>query len=200
MPAPVTSTDADPEVAFLAVRLVTLAETLWLVPTSLEPGVAPSQVDVALDAFARAGVGRDRRVAWEAVTSETRSRRVRAVWTAVEESPLPEFEWLPLIDVLGEDSLAGLVDVSLSSVRRYSTGERPTPDPVAVRLHALALVTTDLAGSYNAFGIRRWFGRARSALDGRSPASLLAGAWSPEDAGPQQVRALAAALLAPSAT
>jgi hypothetical protein len=37
---------------------------------------------------------------------------------------------------------------------------------VAERLHWLAMVVADLAGSYNALGIRRWFERPRALLGG----------------------------------
>lgn len=78
---------------------------------------------------------------------------------------------------------------------RYERGDRRTPDEVAARLHFLALVVGDLAGAYNEIGIRRWFDRKRSALDGHSPAELLAGAWQPEHPAPRRVRELARALV-----
>jgi hypothetical protein len=71
---------------------------------------------------------------------------------------------------------------------------------VAARLHFLALVVGDLAGSYNEVGIRRWFERPRSLLGGEPPAKRLEGDWDPDDEGPARVRALAAALLSSPAT
>lgn len=118
----------------------------------------------------------------------------------VESSPVPPGTWPVLAGLLGLDLVAGLVGASRASARRYRTGQRQTPDDVATRLHALAMICADLAGSYNDFGIRRWFARPRSALDGRTPAEVLAGGWAPEDPGPQQVRRLAAALADPGAT
>ena len=96
--------------------------------------------------------------------------------------------------------LARLVGVSVVSVRRYASGNRPTPDEVAARLHFLALVVGDLAGAYNDIGIRRWFDRVRTRLGNKTPAQLLARKWQPEDPGPQQVRQLAHALVASPAT
>ena len=102
--------------------------------------------------------------------------------------------------MLDEETLASLLGVSISSLKRYRSGERATPDRIAARLHFLALVLGDLAGSYNDIGIRRWFLRKRARLDGRSPAQLLTGAWDPDDVGPARVRQLAHELVSLSAT
>jgi hypothetical protein len=97
-------------------------------------------------------------------------------------------------EVFGDDMLVELLGVGASSLRRYAGGERATPDEVAARLHWLAMVVADLAGAYNDFGIRRWFERPRSQLDGKSPRQTLGSAWTPEDAAAAQVRALAGVL------
>ena len=89
----------------------------------------------------------------------------------LEMSPQPAGEWAPVIGTLGEELLAELVGVSVSSVRRYAGGSRATPQDVAERLHFLSLLIADLAGSYNDFGIRRWLNRPRTLLGGRSPAT-----------------------------
>ena len=125
---------------------------------------------------------------------------LRTMIAALEASPVPKFEWAGLGRVLDPERLASLLAVSLSSLNRYQSGERETPDPIAARLHFLALVVSDLAGSYNDIGIRRWFDRKRSALDGRTPAQVLSGEWDPEDPGPSRVRALARELVTLSAT
>ena len=119
---------------------------------------------------------------------------------ALEASPVPKFEWGGLARVLDDEQLASLLSVSISSLKRYQSGERDTPDAIAARLHFLALVVGDLAGSYNDIGIRRWFMRNRTRLDGRSPAQLLTGEWDPDDAGPAHVRQLARDLVSLSAT
>jgi len=111
-------------------------------------------------------------------------------WNAIEESPLPSKEWTGLSETL-DDLLPGLVGVSPSSVSRYRSGQRPTPDAVADRLHTIALIITDLAGSYNDFGIRRWFTRPRKQLDGRAPADILTGEWDPNSEDVRRVRDLA---------
>jgi hypothetical protein len=119
---------------------------------------------------------------------------------ALEASPVPSTEWSRLLRILDRDALARRLGISPASVRRYAATARETPDDVAVRLHWLALIVGDLAGAYNEIGIRQWFERKRARLGGRAPAQLLIGRWKPDDPGPQQVRALAAALRGSPAT
>ncbi len=119
---------------------------------------------------------------------------------ALGASPVPASEWPAMQRVLGVDLLARLLGVSTVSLRRYMAGARGTPDDVAVRLHALALMVGDLAGAYNDTGIRRWFARPRAALGNRAPVEVLTAGWRPDDPGPLQVSDLANALTASPAT
>lgn len=114
---------------------------------------------------------------------------------ALVDSPVPDREWGELLRVLAEPLLAALVGVSRSSLRRYTAGRRATPDAVAARLHHIALVVGNLAGSYNDYGIRRWFERPRTRLKGRAPRAILKGSWSPDAQGPRDILALSEALL-----
>lgn len=132
--------------------------------------------------------------------SEELAVLLQTLIAALEASPAPKFEWGGLARVFDDEQLASLLDVSMSSLKRYQSGERTTPDPVAARLHFLALVVGDLAGSYNDIGIRRWLTRTRSLLGGRSPEQLLVSDWDPEDADPRRVRELAHELVGLSAT
>lgn len=193
-------TDAEAEVGFLAVRLVAIAETLGIVLPSAGPGVDRDQVLGTLDAFADVGVGRRSAAMGRHLTPDRLASVLREALVAIEESPLPDYEWQALTKLLGEETIAKLLGTSVSSVHRYRSGERPTPDNVAWRLHTVALITSDLAGSYNDFGIRRWFQRSRSALGGIAPSEILAGDWSPDDDRVQEVRTLARALLGSPAT
>ena len=120
--------------------------------------------------------------------------------TALEESPVPEFEWSRLTEMLGMELLSQLVGISASSVRRYKAAARTTPDEVADRLHFLSLLVGDLSGAYNEIGIRQWFGRKRAQLGGRAPSDLLKGLWKPGQPGPRQVQLLGRALMASPAT
>ncbi len=119
---------------------------------------------------------------------------------ALEESPVPEFEWPSMVELFGVERLVRLVGVSVASLRRYAGRDRATPDAVAARLHFLAQIVADLRGAYSEVGVRTWFDRTRTQLGGRAPAQLLTGDWDPEAAGPQEVRALARSLVGASAT
>jgi len=129
-------------------------------------------------------------------------RLIRSLTNALEESPAPSYEWRRLISLFQPEleELAALLGISLSSLRRYSSKERETPDDVAARLHFLALLAGDLAGAYNDVGVRAWFRRKRALLEGKSPKDLLRGDWRPGEPGPERVRALARSLAAGSAT
>jgi hypothetical protein len=116
---------------------------------------------------------------------------LRATLEAVDASPRPEGEWGPARDVVGDHLLARLLKVSDSSLRRYAGGDRRTPDEVAWRLHVVARLLASLVGSYNEYGIRRWFERSRSALDGATPADVLEQAQSEDDVRLQHVLGLA---------
>ena len=105
-----------------------------------------------------------------------------------------ENEWPAMRGVFGDEFLVELLGIAASSMRRYASGERATPDEVGARLHWLAMVVADLAGAYNDFGIRRWFARPRSQLEGRSPRQTLDAGWRTEDAAAERLRALAAVL------
>jgi hypothetical protein len=125
---------------------------------------------------------------------------MKMVIAALEASPAPTSEWRSVSRVFDAESLAPLLGISVSSLRRYQAGTRATPDDVAARLHFLALVISDLAGAYNEIGVRRWFHRERSLLDGKTPGALLSGDWNPEGEGPQRVRDLARSLVMLSTT
>jgi hypothetical protein len=130
----------------------------------------------------------------DAATQQRVADGLNRLSEALESSATPDTEWPAMRAVLGDELLVDLLGVAASSLRRYASGERATPDEVGARLHWLAMVVADLAGAYNDFGIRRWFMRPRSQLDGRSPRQALGAAWSPDDAAAMRVRALAAVL------
>jgi hypothetical protein len=120
-------------------------------------------------------------------------KKLRLLNNILEESPNPKGEWRVVLEYIPDNLLSYLLGgISASSVQRYSSAERDTPDDVKKRLHLIALIIGDLSGSYNHEGIRQWFQRSRNkAFDGKSPADLLAGNWKPEDASPSKVRQFA---------
>ncbi len=120
---------------------------------------------------------------------------LEGIYLALRENPVPRREWGALLRYFGAEQLATLLRVSQSSVQRYARGMRTTPLEVAARLHWLAIVVGYLSASYNEFGVRRWFERARKALGGHSPqARLLAeDDWSPRCNAAQEIEALARA-------
>ena len=136
----------------------------------------------------------------DAADSSRTGELVRGILDALRESPLPEYEWPALTKIFGAEELARLLRISESSLNRYANGSRATPDTVAERLHFIALVVGDLRGAYNEVGVRRWFHRHRSALEGRAPIESLGDDWMPEEEGPEAVRELAHSLLFSSAS
>jgi hypothetical protein len=184
-------------VARLAFEGVRRAEAMGLVEPGL-PHAGAAAIKQLVTTVRKAGIGTsaaDILNNVETPSSADLARLLQMVIDALDASPAPQFEWKGLSRVFAPEDLAALLDVSLSSLKRYQSGERDTPDPIAARLHFLALVVGDLAGSYNETGIRRWFERKRTQLDGRAPATLLKRNWDPDDEGPRRVRELARSLV-----
>ena len=163
-----------------------------------------------LESLSKAGVARAAVAQYRA--AQDAGREPSASWLRawfqdlrdiLDDSPVPEHEWGSAKRYFDNDGLARLLDISPASVNRYASGERATPQTVATRLHWLMLVVGDLLGSYNAFGVRRWFERPRTALGGHSPEGVLTGTlsgWTPEQPEVIRVRELARALTAQGAT
>ena len=185
---------------FLALRLVSFSETLNLTMPTAHGGADMNDIGAALDAFARIGIGRHGKSLLVDSSGPQLTSVLRNVLAAIEESPIPDQEWVPLTTLLGDELVSRTVGSSISSVQRYRNHERPTPDDIAARLHTVALIVADLAGSYNGFGIRRWFQRPRSVLGGQAPAEVLSGDWSPDDESVRTVRDLARSLLGSAST
>jgi hypothetical protein len=166
-------------------------------------------IDRVLDALQNGGMigaQRARLVAMLRATSpkgallDDANEAIRQLITVLEESPVPRTEWPAMREVFGDEVLAELLCISASSLKRYAGEERETPPKIAERLHWVAMIVADLAGSYNDFGMRRWFERSRTQLDGRSPRKVLGTEWSPNDPAARRVRALAASLVGAGAT
>jgi hypothetical protein len=148
------------------------------------------------------GVAQEQALALRQAAAEQDGEQIelalRRTIEAVDASPQPEGEWEPARELLGDELLARLLGISASSLRRYAVGERTTPDESAWRLHTVARILAALVGSYNGYGVRRWFDRPRRALDGQTPAELVAAAASEEDDRLRAVIDVAASLAGPA--
>ena len=187
--------DEEASAAQLMMQVVAYAETVRLVARAREAGTSVDTLNDAMRKLGQLGVGRQVRPVEVPPTPSDVSRASQALITALEDSPLPQIEWGPMADILSDDALARLLGISESSLARYRSGERTTPDSVAARLHFVTLIVADLLGSYNDLGVRLWFRRPRTALGGLAPTELLTGEWSPDSANARNVRRLARSLL-----
>lgn len=188
----------SPGLAALCFGLLSRAQVMGFLPENadVEARLDRQLVGRVGERLARAGVAQEPALllADPVGGDEQIADALRRTIAAVDASPHPEGEWAPARELLGEELLARLVHVSPSSLRRYATGARPTPDAVAWRLHAVARILAALVGSYNAYGVRRWFERPRTVLDGRTPAELVAEALTEEDSDLARVLVLAESL------
>lgn len=195
--APFTS----PRVAFQAVTALGRADAMGLLPAGEHIETLDlSSFRKAVRHIHRAGIARNIQLNLTDASGPQLERTLEHLNLALEESPVPEFEWNRLAEVLGLELLSRLLGISESSIRRYRANARTTPDDVAERLHFLSLVVGDLAGAYNEIGIRQWFERKRAQLDGRAPLDWLKGRWKATQPGPRRVQDLARALVASPAT
>ncbi len=179
--------------AAAAALLMARAEAMGLVRVHDSDRFDTELLHQVLEAMSRSGIGRS------VLDSDDLKRIPRDYFEilnqSLEASPYPEGEWGSVLDVIDVSTVAELVGIEHESIQEFASGNRTTPDAVALRLHFLALILADLLGSYNRYGIRRWFERPRKALGGVSPRQILDnGEWSPEDAGARRVALLARSL------
>lgn len=197
----------DPGLAGEFIRLLCRSHFIGLSISTDDDALDLPHLGVVVERMSSAGLPIDRnrvvvqsllatseRHAWSDNDSHVLRAALHALNDQIEMSPQPDREWKPVLDVLGGDLLAQLIGASESSIRRYSSGVRPTPQDAAERLHFVAMVLADLAGSYNDYGIRRWFTRPRAALDSLKPADLL-GDFDPDGRDAARVKDLAARLI-----
>lgn len=191
-----------PALGMRAARLLGLAEAMGLLPEGVPIARLDRQTILGpVRHLQSRGIGRTAALELDATDDPERlAHLLDRLYDELLASPAPDTEASALVEVLGADLVAQLAGISPSSLRRYVSGERATPDAVAARVHHVAVLVSHLAAGYNDFGVRRWFGRARPQLDGRAPADLLRGEWDPDADGPQRVLRLAEALNSSHAT
>jgi hypothetical protein len=138
--------------------------------------------------LSKRGLARDVAARLAAVPSRDEFvRYLDAASLALDESPVPVAELGKLNSVLGHELLAGLLEISAASLQRYQKGEREAPDVIAERAHFLTSVIAALEGTYNEFGVRRWFERPRSVFNGQTARKLLSRRWTPSDDSARRV-------------
>jgi len=192
----------DPRLASAAIGALTRADAMGLLPSPVTC-LDHTAIQGLETGMAEAGIGRGFLAELQRMSRSDAallSTLLKKINEALDQSPAPAHEWRTLQAILGMELLTRLLGVSLSSMRRYISGSRSTPDAIAARLHFLAFIVGDLGGAYNDIGVRRWFDRPRERLDGDTPARALGHEWSPEDDGPRRVRDLARALISSPAT
>lgn len=192
---------SDAFVSLVAAHLIARTQYVGALPSLTEgQELGRALIGSALAGLSERGVARDAHLALAtARTSQDFLAILQAANEQMEHSPMPAGTWPVVLEVLGEDLLATLLDVSPASIRRYRDGQRPTPGPVAHRLHFVALLLADLAGAYNDYGVRRWFTRVRQQLDQASPLELLQGGFDPEGSEACRVKTLVDALVSAGA-
>jgi hypothetical protein len=121
-------------------------------------------------------------------------RYLDAALLALDESPVPAAELAKLNSMLGHEVLVGMLDISAASLQRYENGDREAPDSIAERAHFLTSVIAALEGTYNDFGVRRWFERPRSVFNGRTARQLLSRRWMPSDESVRRILTAAESL------
>ena len=196
----------SPETVFRAVYSVFRADMMNLLPEHVEESgeitLDPAFLRDLSERLVAAGLGRSllsfhRNAAAGKASAEETAGLVRSIWQVLDDSPYPEGEWGGVRERLDDEQLAELLDISTSSVRRYASGERKTPDEIAWRLHTLTRVIAALSGSYNDYGIRRWFARPRQQLEGRTPTEVFRHSHGEDDPELRSVVELAEALVGP---
>lgn len=198
----------DPKLLAPLLALYSKADAMGLLPPKAIVELSPTTLKFVLKAFQSSGLLGTLPSRLETLLKDPPSEKsttdaasaLAAVLTAIDESPAPEKEWTAMRKVFVDDDFAKILNVSTSSLKRYSGGDRPTPDDIAERVHWLAMVVAALSGSYNEIGIRRWFERPREQLGGKSPRHSLGNKWSPSSPNVRKVRDLAESLISSGAT
>jgi hypothetical protein len=181
---------------------------MGLLPSKPIVELSPTTLRAVLKAYQSKGLLATLPTRLEALLKDPRSgsstneavSALSEVLKAIDESPVPDKEWPAMRKVFEDDDLARLLGVSSSSLKRYASGGRPTPDAIADRVHWLVMVVAALSGSYNDIGVRRWFERPRAQLDQQSPRQVLGKNWNPGAPNVRRVRELAESLISSDAT
>jgi uncharacterized protein (DUF2384 family) len=156
-----------------------LAELMGVFERPAGSRIDRALVGAVIESAAAAGLAEQ--VAARADARGPGAETILAFLGALLESPRPAAEIARLAPIFGYPVLGRLVGASVPSLRRYAAEDRRTPDAIAQRVHLVAQLVATLRGSFNEFGIRRWFERPHPALAGRAPGDILARGLDPAD-------------------
>ncbi len=95
--------------------------------------------------------------------------------------------------ILGDRMLGRLVGLPSKSAATASAAS--SLSEAASRIELIGQIVWCLMGTYDAEGIRRWFGRRRPQLEGRTPADLLAPGWVADSPSAKRILELAKELV-----
>lgn len=169
------------DAARAGVMATRLAQVMGIFERPAGTRIDRALIGSAIRAAAQAGLAEQ--VAARDDAAEPGERTTLAFLDALRNSPRPAGEIPALAAIFGYVPLGHLVGASEPSLRRYAAEDRTTPDPVAQRVHFIAQLIAVLRGSFNEFGIRRWFERPHPALGGSTPVALLGADFDPSDRG-----------------
>lgn len=126
--------------------------------------------------------------------SQERGQVALETFKRLQAKPDRRLEFLALRSILGDELLGDLA--GLSSMLPGST--QALPPAAAARIQLIGQIVWCLMGTYSNEGIRRWFGRRRPQLQGKSPAESLGNDWSATSPAAKRVLALAEEVTGPS--
>lgn len=172
---------SDSNISEIAVQIVFRAQGMGLLSGLSLTSVDPQSFGKVIERIQNAGIKAKWEKSWLSKKPAALVLELRKLLSVLNESPVPEAEWSAVMESLGQELVRKLLDLSVSSIQRYSSNSRPTPQNIAEKLHYLAVVIGDLRAGYNDYGIRRWFERPRTFLSGKSVLSSLGKKWGPDD-------------------
>lgn len=134
----------NPRLARLAARVIAFASTVGLVTQAIRT-LDRKTWKAVLGPIRKAGLLRAAPLLTLRSGTSFESELGR-LYETIEDSPLPETEWKPMRDVLGDDMLTKLLGISRPSVHRYATRERTRA------LHGTAKCTRSSAANPTCIG------------------------------------------------
>ena len=190
----------DPTIAFIAIAITVKARTLGLISVEIDTlSLDTDNFSNILRAICSAGFKMEIPVdqLFE-YAPEKILNLLDKLEREIETKPLPELDLKVLLNIFGLVQTSALLGVE--ELRRYLDEPSELSQASKERAHYLAMIISDLTGSYTQSGIQKWFQRKRTTLNNVAPLDLLKGNWTIADSDSIKVRQLAAALVTLGAT